>query len=239
MAMKLLTKSEQNKAKALEKNKEIQEGLKLAKRVDALREISAQEDKALKEFRKSSLAQITSEILDETKKRDDLQKEVRDLEDRKLEALKPLDLEWDKVKVAKEELTRKEATILGITEGHKAEYEDINRRIKDISDKEAHLATVADITLSKHDRAEKILLQAREQAISSKKIAEYVAREAKELINNAQEKERYIINREKAVFTKEEELREKEIDLAKQVIKIRDRESTLERNIKRNGNRKR
>ena len=232
--MKLLNKSEQTKAKALEKNREIQEGLKLAKRVDALREISAQEDKALKDFRKNALAEISAEILQETKKKEEIEKEVKDLEDRKLEALKPLDIEWDRVRVAKEELTRKEATLLNGIEGHKAEYEEINRRIKEVSDKEAHLATVADIAHDKHSEAEKLLKSAKEQALASKKVSEETEREAKTLVNNAQEKEKYIINREKAVFVKEEELRKKEIDLAKQVIAIRDREATLERNIKRN-----
>jgi len=231
--MKLLTKSEQSKAKALEKNREIQEGLKLAKRVDALREISAQEDKALKEFRKNSLAEISKEISKEASKKEELEKEVKELEDRKTEALKPLDLEWDKVKVAKEELTRKEATLLNGIEGYKAEYEEINRRNKDISNKEAHLATVADIAHDKHDEAEKLLKSAREQALASKKVSEETEREAKTLINNALEKEKYIINREKAISVKEEELRNKEIELAKQVIAIRDREATLERNIKR------
>ncbi len=237
--MRLLTKSEQVKAKATERNKEVQEGLKLAKRVDALREISAQEDKALKEFRKSSLVEISNEILKETKKRDVLLKEVDDLEDRKQEALKPLDSEWERLKLAKEELTHKETVVSGILDGIQAEYEEIDKRLKDISNKEARIITMESIAQTKHDDADKLLKDARIQALSSSKLLEDANRQAKELINNAKNIEQFIINREKAVFIKEEELRNKEIELAKQDRALRDKYATLERNIKRNGNRKR
>ena len=56
--IKLLSKSEIDKAKNADKAKEIAEGLKISRKVDSLRELMADEEKALEKFRSESLFAI-------------------------------------------------------------------------------------------------------------------------------------------------------------------------------------
>ena len=60
--MKLLDKQEITRQKSLERKLEVEEGIKLAKRVDTLRELSSKEQTSLSKFRDESLAQIRKEI---------------------------------------------------------------------------------------------------------------------------------------------------------------------------------
>ena len=62
MPIKLLTKQEINLRKANEKRLEIEEGRKLASRVDNLRELVAQEEASLASFRAKTVANIGAEI---------------------------------------------------------------------------------------------------------------------------------------------------------------------------------
>ncbi len=231
--MKLLNKSEQSKAKALEQNRDIQEGLKLAKRVDALREMSAQEDKALKDFRKNTLEEISRDILKKSAERDALVEEVKILEDRKLEAVKTLDLEWDKVKLAQESITLKEEALSAQIEAITAQESEINQKLREITVKEAQIDTLKIITEQKLQEADMKLQESKDTSNTSQEILLLAQARAKELIINAEVKEKYIINREKIVFLKEEELRKKEIDLAIQESALKDKYATLERSINR------
>jgi len=231
--MKLLTKSEQSKAKATEKQKEIQEGLKLAKKVDALREISAQEDKALKEFRKNTLAEIAKETLKESKKLDALKDEVKELEERKLEALKPLEAELRAIE--DKTATLNELIANFNTRGEKiAKLEaDVEKRVKEVSVQEIHVQTIKSQALDNFKESDTLVQEAVNNSRLAREVLDKAKQEAEELINNAEFKEKSIINREKAVFVKEEELRKKEIDLAKQESALKDKYETLERSIKR------
>ena len=81
--MKLLPKSDIAKAKSVDKQREIDEGMKLAKRVDSLREVAAAEEASLKKFRSETLGAINTEITANATKRDELTQEVQSLEERK------------------------------------------------------------------------------------------------------------------------------------------------------------
>ena len=70
--MKLLKKSEINTLKAQERKAEIDQGLKLSRRVDVLRETAAQEEASLEAFRRSSIKAINEEIKQLTYVRDSL-----------------------------------------------------------------------------------------------------------------------------------------------------------------------
>lgn len=62
--MKLLPKSEVDLKKAQERKGEIDEGLKLAKKIDALRQAVVEEERKLTLFRRASLETIQKEIDD-------------------------------------------------------------------------------------------------------------------------------------------------------------------------------
>ncbi len=88
--MKLLNKSDVNNLKAVETKRSIDEGLRIAKRVDVLREVRADEEASLNEFRIRTLEQINQEINEEVSKRDALKEEVKLLETKRRETLEPL-----------------------------------------------------------------------------------------------------------------------------------------------------
>lgn len=80
MAMKLLNKDEIAKAQNADRAKEISEGLKISRRVDSLRELQASEERALSKFREESLALISEEIKELTKKKENILEEIRQVQ---------------------------------------------------------------------------------------------------------------------------------------------------------------
>lgn len=96
--IRLLPKSEINKLKSEEVQRERVEGMRLAKSVDSLREIRAQEEAALSKFRIETLSNMHKETTVESEKLGALKKKVSELETRKQEALVPLEKAWDEVK---------------------------------------------------------------------------------------------------------------------------------------------
>jgi chromosome segregation ATPase len=78
--MRLFKKSEINVLKEQERKAEIDQGLKLSRRVDVLRETVAQEEASLEAFRRSSIKVINDEIKDLAYRRDILKGEISTLE---------------------------------------------------------------------------------------------------------------------------------------------------------------
>lgn len=232
--MKLLAKSDISKAKSVDRQREIDEGLKLATKVDALREISAQEEASLAKFRTETLWVIASEILSETTKRDELKAEVQVLEDRKVEALKPLTEELNKIAVGKEHLAEVKSTL-------DSRQERIQEKERNLEQREQGIAKLEkDISYTQEDISRRL-----QNAGTLESNAERLHRDANDTLEDARiqatatlataaQRETWVAEREKASSAKEEELRTKEIDLAKEWSRLKDREATLERNIKRN-----
>lgn len=234
--MKLLSKSDISKAKSVDRQREVEEGSKLASKVDALRELSAKEEVALNKFRVETLSTINSEILSETTKRDELKQEVRVLEDRKVEALKPLTEELTRIAAEREHFT-----------GEKSSLEDrkvgIQNKEVNLEQREQEVAKLEKDTSYAHaDVREKL-----QEAGTLKDNAERLHRVANDTLEDARikstailatatQRETWVAKREKTASIKEEELRAKEIELAKEWSQLKDREATLERNIKRNKN---
>lgn len=68
--LRLLSKDEVAKQKGNDRSREVAEGLKLTRRVDGLRELTATEEKLFEDFRTQTLAHINKEITEATEKRD-------------------------------------------------------------------------------------------------------------------------------------------------------------------------
>lgn len=74
--MKLLDKQDIQKRKATERKSEVDEGMKLARKVDELRRAGAEEESKLSAFRLMSLKAIQAEIDDRIAARDMLSAEI-------------------------------------------------------------------------------------------------------------------------------------------------------------------
>lgn len=88
--MRLLPKSEADRLRKEEERQRATEGMRIAERVDTLREIAVTEEQALEQYRISSLGSIQEEIEKSRAERDSLSSEVSILEKRRKILLEPL-----------------------------------------------------------------------------------------------------------------------------------------------------
>ena len=111
--MKLLPKkSDIDKAKANERKQEIDSGIALAKKVDALREAKLQEEKSLREWREGSIRKVQEEIDSYIETMRSLKKQVDAAFEQRNKLLEPLNKEWEELNLEKLSLKEKEAHIL-------------------------------------------------------------------------------------------------------------------------------
>ena len=225
--MKLLQKSDVAKAKSLDRQREIDQGVQLAKRVDSLRETVAQEEASLEKYRKETLTTIQAQITAQADKLGSLTSEVTELEYRKKLATDPIDTQWKELTDAqkayqeKTELLDKRKAQLD-TKDTELSYREqlaidtgnvINLKLQDADRRLAESATLRDSADRQNTLASETLRKAEE--VSSLKIA------------SATRREENVIAREATAFAKEEELRKKEIELANEWTLLKDRQETF------------
>ncbi len=233
MAIKLLSKSDIASKKAGERRQSVDEGVKVAHRVDNLRKVAANEEQALEKFRKESMKAVKDEISAKIKERDALISEVKLLEGRKVEALKPLTAE----KVLAENVSR-------ALEAKKAELIEEEKR-----------GIIRDKTLDKRQKDLAALEKSVEKSrvLANKKLqeAEENSKEAEQALKNAHTTfdnlSKQMTDREKDIAKKEKviEAREREVDAKLEAIKkqrqeivahqtnLASREAALQSNLNR------
>lgn len=235
--MRLLSKSEINKRKALDRESEIREGMKLAKRVDALRETQADEEASLEKFRRETLAKINGEIMAKTSERDALAKEVAELERQKERTLKPIRIEQSKLEEERirnaeegQDLDRREAAVLE-KEGESAHALVLAKEELARAEEERRRSglLLADSAQRSKQAAENLEEASRikAEALEYKKITEDDWAERKTALDLAEERQK----------AREERQDRRESELNAREIRLSDREKTLIRNIQRNGRR--
>lgn len=104
--MILPTKIKLNQAKAAETKLQIDEGVALARKVDAMRELKLTQETNIKQWRDTTVNAVQMEIVEWNQKRDMAIGEAKAAERRREEARKPLDFEWIKVKEEKNTLIK-------------------------------------------------------------------------------------------------------------------------------------
>lgn len=96
--MKLLDKKTANAEVATQKKQQIDSGIKLAKKVDALRETLGEEEKNLETFRTETVKGVQIEIDSLIRQKDTIKEEINVLNRQKAKALVPLEVEWERVR---------------------------------------------------------------------------------------------------------------------------------------------
>lgn len=231
--MKLLPKSEIHQRKALEQKQVIDEGVKITRRIDSLREVMASEETTLEKFRSETLAQIHKETTQAADKRDVLLGEVRELEAAKREALKPLTQEQKAIDEAKAELELKEAEIAS-----QALTQDV--REQTISEKKRELSLAEEKATQREDRT----IQELKDAASANEQAQTVLHNAKQVetealnlkervTNELVHREKACANHENSIILREEQLKADQAELAKEWRLLSDRKGLFERTINR------
>jgi septal ring factor EnvC (AmiA/AmiB activator) len=233
MGMHLLKKQEVDVAKARDRQREVNEGAKLAKRVDRLRELVAIEDAALKKFRAETLKTIHDEIEKATADRNSLIGEVQRLKKERRELQKPLDEEWDKVRELEKALTTRQKTL----ENKEVELDELHKKAREIKKlADGALKRVASAERRAHElhaEAE----QDRKQAKKERATAATVVAEANLLKKNVGkeviERRREVAIGEKNLALRNEYLDNRERELERGWAALKDRQEMFERTINR------
>ena len=233
--MKLLPKSVVDASKAKELKRDIDEGLKLARRIDSLREIQAAEEKALTDFRRKTLSAFNADITTANQELDIVKRELKEAKEATAEARKPLDEEREKLnqlrttlELEKGELGKRSENIANL---EKLTLEDSKFAEDNVAASKLALEqardTFRDASL-KNEQANKIVEEA--VALQAKTIeSEKISLEEQASRNLA------IENRERALkaYATQQSIRETELN--NREVRLVDREQTLIRNIKRYG----
>ncbi len=230
--VKLLSKREIDVRKAQDRQREIAEGTKLAHRVDGLRELAADEEKSLNDFRIKTLTAINEETTPLFKERDELLNELVALRDERKGLLKPLDDEWLKVRAVSKDLD-KESEVLA---QEKAQLKlAIGANIQREKENTIETERLADT----EERVKELLVKIDRMNKDAATDLMNARATAKQIVSNAQAFEASITLREKRATMLEElvEQRRKENDIVTrnndaERVRIRDAYATLERTKK-------
>lgn len=159
--MKLLDKRTIDAGLANERKSEIDRGLALARRVDTLREKQVTEEENLKKYRTTAFMQVQYEIGQLIETKENLEKQCSDARELRTELLKPLDEEWMKIDLAKNQID--------------AGFKDLKDRLSDVEKKQTkislHKDKISEI-LKKTSQHEKETNQARLDTALLKEMAQ-------------------------------------------------------------------
>lgn len=233
MGTKLLEKSQLTAAKNKDTAREQAEGMKLARRVDSLREIAAQEEAALKKFRDQTLAQIKADIEKESKPLQELRKEVVILQQSRQDALKPLTEEKNEILSLREQLHKETQVLNAYREDIKKRELSVDHNLKEAENEyqraneyqRRQAQYLQDTDVSRRN-AEEYLKQAEEKKERASKLSQEILIEFASRDMQLAASERRIEMKDKAQNEREQELNQRE-------TRLLDREKMLERNLKR------
>lgn len=231
--LRLLQKSEIVQAKSLERKLEIDEGLKLARRIDNLRKIATEEEKSLEQFRRETTSHIYNEIALLTEQKEVLTQEVIQLLHTREKLLEPLHNEWELVKKQKVKVEE------DILELH-TKIDAVNEQEEILKEKLLQIEIdTKNIAIEKQSSFKELT-----EAVKAKKQADLYLQEAMETRieansfvatakANASEKERTFKVREKNIEDKEQELQDLQKELIIERKQLADLRTTLETELKR------
>lgn len=232
MSVRLLKKSEVDQKKASDRKREMDEGLKLARRVDSLREVMAQEEAALKTYRASTLSVIQDEINEKNKTLIPLRAEVADLETRRALALAPLDAERERLQKQALELSSRETQVIDQEKTLHELQSNLEKMQKDILKRDSESTYLREQTQALYNTGAILNSDADRKLREADNVLRVSVNTASATIANAEQRETWVQAREEAVLKKEDELRKRELEIDQAWTLLRDRQALLERNIK-------
>lgn len=231
--LRLLKKSEIAAAQANDRAKEIQEGLKISRRVDSLRELATKEEATLEKFRSETLRTIGSEISELEGKKDSLKIELVYLRE---ELTKETTLSRDERKnleALKATLEEKDRKLNAQSEELALAEIDIAIAIKNSQDAVARSRSHEEISKNLHVKAENLAFEAEQKLENTKKIEKSTLKTQKSVEEELFLKQEALKERENSITAREKENASLTRELEAEKIRIADREATLERALAR------
>lgn len=227
----LLSKSEVDKRKALDRQREVEEGIKIAKRVDTLREVAAHEETSLTKFRVKTVEAIQAEIDEKIAERNQLENSNRSLREERIRLEGPLNLvqEWERVKEDKTanerwstELVNREVVIAAKADDVRKAESEFVRRETDIAKRELWANDVVNESHLLHKEAKRVSSEADDKLRRA-------TNDINERYTVLDEKESRFRLWEERLDTKEAQLKLEEETIISGMKFIADRRKTLER----------
>jgi len=236
--MRLLDKKTIVQQKNLERKREIDEGVKLANKVDSLRETAAKEEKNLFQFRDANLAQVKKDIDRLLNQKEALNNELEALSKQREVLQEPLDREWVKVRDKQKELDDISEVLSNKEKLLDSNQKEYDKRVADL-DKTNRKLDIMQGTLEHDIEESKKLVTDAKLALSSART------EASKLTAKVEGREKLVVKRELDASARERDIinsaekiakDRRELDLRE--IAINDRYATLlrtEARIKKHG----
>lgn len=233
--MKLLKKSEIATAQAADKNREVQEGLKITRKVDSLRELLQTEEEALNKFRHETLASISQETSIAQTKKDQLLEEIKVLRTEKELGLKDVEERKTELDSFSVRLNESEKKLLEQSHNLDIKTNEIQTNLKESQSELERVRSHREETQNLHREADEKNFKAT-KALSQAQIEldTSLAHKAK-TEQFVVEANRNLDDKRQELRAKEEELNKREISLTTLSVQLNDQRSTIEREIKRNG----
>ena len=182
---------------------EIDEAVKLAGKVDKLRELSSQEQTNLQRFSKESIQSIKAEIDAHIAHNSELLKEALVLEERKRVAQIPLDEEWERLYIEQAKVrNEKEQIAVG----------SINLRTKEeaLTQRESNLVVEEEKITVKRLSADRFVKSSVSHEAQTRSLYAKILKKADESERDFREREKLIQDREKTVGFREIDAQNKE-----------------------------
>lgn len=231
--MELLDKKQIVQQKSQERKTEIDQGVLLAKKIDALRETYAKEEQKLSLFRSENLKHVKKELDVLTEKKREYQSEIKALEKRCEELKKPLDAEWEELSKAQNSLEKLESeyrikisdflTKERLQKEREKEIQIEESRIRDLRD-----SITKSVIVSERDRK-----VASEVLDSAKTLSGNMIQEAQVRLDSSVSREMEVAARERDIINSKKVLDRRESELDSRERAINDKYQTLLRSIKR------
>lgn len=231
--MKLLSKLDVTRAKVNERKIDIEEGAKLARKIDTLRETSSREQDNLKKFKDESVKELHKEVLSKQAEIEELNRIIEVKKKVKEELEKPLTDEWQKINDAIAELEKKRKQVESDKITNEKWYLELGEKNNELK-KEKHTIQSKEIYLDKqineaveNNNKSKESLKRQQESEERIKLAE------SELIKVIEKREVAVAIRETEAKLKEESNKRWESELINKDKEIKDRYETLQRTITR------
>ena len=231
--MKLLDKNAIVALKGKERKMEIDEGVKLAKKIDLLRETSSQEEARLAQFRTESLKKVKEDIEFLTFNRDDLKNQIKVLSEERRILQVPLDAEWEKVNRHSSDLLQRETDLEAEMKSIKNIKQEIEKQVEEIKMEKER---VEDLKERTNNKLTEVDLHSKEV----EKIMEDTKRSSNETLkallafqDELGQKENEIAYRETDVRNQLAQIELDRKTITEERIRVQDREMVLEREIAR------
>lgn len=227
MTIKLLKKSDIQAQKNVEKRIEIDQGKQLAERIDRLREVAAQEERSLAEFRSKTVASINAEITTLTEQVSGLKRELQSMmEDRELGMTKVYALEKeasDNLHNAQLKNARADKALFELEDKQKA----LIKAEKELAKRQKQLETLEKQAQNDTTEAQNLLVSAKETANQTANISN-AAHELRDRVSSElYDKDVELAARERAVTYRTESLNAREQELNDRERAINDKYNAL------------